>query len=53
MRPVRQLSAPSGQNGQRGNVKARVHTHLDANPGLEALSVNQVHTALKEAGVHA
>jgi hypothetical protein len=65
---VRQLSAPSGHpgqnehsrqengqhpNGQAGSVKARVHAYLDANPGLEQLSINQVLTALKEVNVQA
>jgi hypothetical protein len=61
---VRQLSAPTGQPGQNGhsgqepnvqsrNIKARVRAYLDANPGLEALSVNQVLVTLKEAGVPA
>ncbi len=58
--PVRQLSAPSGQNGhsgqesgRNGQVKARVHAYLDSNPGLEALSVNQLLATLKDSGVQA
>ena len=62
---VRQLSAPTGQteqdsgqptNGHSGRnrqVKAGVHAYLDTHPDLEALSVNQVLTALKDAGVQA
>jgi hypothetical protein len=54
---VRQLSAPSGQetgqhpSGQGSTVKVRVHAYLDAHPDLVQLSVNQVLTALKDAGV--
>ncbi len=65
---VRLLSAPNGQNGQEtehrtdgqsgqngriGQVKAGVHAYLDATPGLDQLSVNQVLTQLKTAGVKA
>jgi hypothetical protein len=58
---VRLLSAPSGKNGwenrqhpngQGSTVRARVHAYLDANPGLEQLSINQVLQTLKEASVH-
>jgi hypothetical protein len=34
-------------------VKASVRAHLDANPDLEHMSVNQVLAALKEVGVQA
>ena len=64
---VRQLSAPTGQpdtseqNAQSGlvatrhdgSVKASVRAYLDANPGLDKLSVNQVLATLKTAGVQA
>jgi hypothetical protein len=62
---IRQLSTPNGQNGQEseqqtnghsgrnGHIKAVVHTYLDANPGLDQLSVNQVLAQLKMASVKA
>jgi hypothetical protein len=65
---IRQLSAPNGQTrqtvqgsghptngqtGRNGQIKASVHAYLDSHPSLEALSVNQVLTALKEAGIQA
>ena len=57
---VRLLSAGTGQSEQRGHrtngrhgVKARVREHLDSNPDLEALSVNQVLSELTSAGVRA
>jgi hypothetical protein len=59
---VRLLSAPNGhstdgQNGQHepkpDGKKDRIRAYLDANPDLEQLSVNQVHSALKEAGIQA
>jgi hypothetical protein len=55
---VRLLSAPNRQNGQpadgqSGRVKAGVHAYLDANPGLDQLSVNQVLVRLKTVGVKA
>lgn len=59
---VRQLSAPTGQpsengqsrqgpSGQTGTVKASVRAYLDANPGLDQQSVNQVLATLKQSGV--
>ncbi|MBZ0283109.1 MAG: hypothetical protein K8L97_20395 [Anaerolineae bacterium] len=63
---VRLLSAPSGQSGQatngqnghqankqEGTVKGRVSTYLAENPDLAQLSVNQVLSALRSAGVQA
>lgn len=58
---VHLLSAPNGRseylterpNGQGESVKSRVSAYLDANPNLTKLSVNQVHSALKNAGVQA
>ncbi len=61
---VRQLSAPNGQrgqngqsangrNGHKGSVKDYVRTYLDANPDQVQLSVNQVLSALNNAGVKA
>lgn len=62
---VRLLSAPNGQNGQVANgqtgqleqktdgKKGRVRAYLDANPDLARLSVNQVLSALKSAGIQA
>ena len=44
---------PNGQSGRNGHVKAGVHAYLDANPGLDQHSVNQVLTQLKTAGVKA
>jgi hypothetical protein len=42
-----------GYLGKGSVVKARVRAYLDTNPSLEQLSVNQVPTALKAAGVQA
>lgn len=57
---VRLLSAGTGQSEQRGHrtngrngVKERVREHLDSNPDLETLSVNQVLSELTSAGVRA
>jgi hypothetical protein len=62
---VRLLSTPNGQtghsaNGQNGHneqktdgKKGRVRGYLDANPDLAQLSVNQVLSALKNAGIQA
>jgi hypothetical protein len=63
---VRLLSAPRGQNGhapngqygnstngQNGGVKQGIRAFLDANPGVDQQSINQVLVALKEAGVQA
>jgi len=54
---VRLLSAGTGQSEHRTNgrhgVKACVREHLDSNPALEALSVNQVLSELTSAGVRA
>jgi len=54
---VRLLSAGTGQSEHRTNgrhgVKACVREHLDSNPDLEALSVNQVLSELTSAGVRA
>lgn len=52
------LSAPKGQNGHSTNgqqvgVKQRVRAYLDINSELEKLSVNQVLSALKDAGIQA
>lgn len=65
---VRMLSAGNGQTGQteqqanrlngreadsrNGSVKQGVRAFLDANPGLEQQSINQVLATLKSAGVH-
>jgi hypothetical protein len=35
------------------NVKSRVRAYLDANPGLDQLSINQVFATLKQSGVQA
>jgi hypothetical protein len=53
---VRLLSAPNGQNGhsangQNGGVKDGIRAFLDANPGVDQQSINQVLAALKDAGV--
>lgn len=64
---VRLLSARNGQSGQprheangqngngadnyNGSVKQGVRAFLDANPGLDEQSINQVLTALKDAGI--
>lgn len=50
--------AANGQNGrtadrQNGRVKQGIRVFLDANPGLDQLSINQVLSALKEANVQA
>ncbi|MCZ7538790.1 MAG: hypothetical protein M5U29_02495 [Anaerolineae bacterium] len=57
---VRLLSAGNGQGEQSGlrtnrsgSVKERVHEHLDTYPALEELSVNQVLSELRNAGVKA
>jgi hypothetical protein len=62
---VRLLSAPNGQNDHSANgqsarrgqtmdgKKGRVRAYLDAHPDLAQLSVNQVLSALKSAGVQA
>ncbi len=66
---VRMLSAPSEQSGQgghganghnghganrqNGSVKQGVRAFLDANPGLDQQSINDVLSALKGAGVQA
>ncbi|MBZ0285048.1 MAG: hypothetical protein K8L97_30210 [Anaerolineae bacterium] len=54
---IRLLSAPNGQSGQSeqkmDGKKGRVRAYLDANPDLAHLSVNQVLSALKSAGVQA
>jgi hypothetical protein len=58
---VRLLSAPNtengqqvnGQNGHGGRVKASVHAHLDANPDVEQLFVNQVLAQLQAANIKA
>jgi hypothetical protein len=62
---VRQLSAPTGQNGQEsgqqtngqsgrnGQVKAGVHAYLNTHPELYQLSVNQVLAKVREAGINA
>lgn len=55
------LSAPNtengqqanGQNGHGGRVRANIHAHLDANPDLEQLSVNQVLVQLHAANIKA
>jgi hypothetical protein len=55
------LSAPNtengqqanGQNGHSGRVRANIHAHLDANPDLEQLSVNQVLAQLHAANIKA
>jgi hypothetical protein len=48
---IRLLSASTGQNGQIGGVKQGIQAFLDANPGVDQQSINQVLAALKEAGV--
>lgn len=66
---VRLLSASSGQheqqaNGQHsqnghpteqkhGGVKQSIHAYLDANPGIDQLSINQVLANLKQTGIQA
>lgn len=55
---VRLLSAPNGHSGhnaneQAGGVKQSVHNHLVEHPELLQLSVNQVLSALTDAGVQA
>jgi hypothetical protein len=53
---VRSVSAPSGQtghrtNGQNGQLKSRVRSHLDAHPEMDGISINQVLAELQDAGV--
>lgn len=37
-------------SGQTGSIKTRVREYLDANPGLDQLSINQVLVTLKQSG---
>jgi len=53
---IRMLSAPNGQKGHKtgeGGVNGQVRKHMDANPDLAQLSVNQGLSALRSAGVQA
>lgn len=43
----------NGQNGHGGRVKANIHAYLDANPGLDQLSVNQALVQLRAANIKA